>query len=135
MTEILYTLIRHMAMIHDRIMTLNDAYEMYLSDKQLHFIVVGTVGIALLLVIYPLFKLLSKHHVLIIAWIYVFTMMVVMTFSVEIGQWLSGTGMMDMDDVVAGLTGFMVLFIIFAIIRAIILGIWNIFSDIKDREV
>ncbi len=122
-------------MIHDRIMTLNDAYEMYLSDKQLHFIVVGTVGIALLLVIYPLFKLLSKHHVLIIAWIYVFTMMVVMTFSVEIGQWLSGTGMMDMDDVVAGLTGFMVLFIIFAIIRAIILGIWNIFSDIKDREV
>ncbi len=135
MAEILYTLIRYMASIHDKIMTINDSYEMYLSDKQLHFIVVGVVGIGLLLVIYPLFKLLSKHHVLVIAWIYVFTMMVVMTFSVEIGQWLSGTGTMDMEDVTAGLTGFMVLFIIFAIIRAIILGIWNIFSDIRDREV
>ena len=135
MTEILYTLIRYMAGVHDKVMTLNDAYEMFLSDKQLHFIVVGVVGIVVLLVIYPLFKLLSKNHVLIIAWIYVFTMMVVMTFSVEIGQWLSGTGTMDMDDVVAGLTGFMVLFVIFAIIRAIILAIWNIFTDIKDREV
>ena len=134
MAELLYSLIRQMARIHNAIMTLNDAYEMYLSDKQLHFIVVGVIGIALLLVIYPLFKLLSKHHVLIIAWIYVFTVMVVLTFGVEIGQWLSGTGTMEMEDVTAGLTGFMVLFIIFAIIRAIILGIWSIFKDITDHD-
>ena len=71
---------------------------------------------------------------LIIAWIYVFSVMVVLTFAVEIGQWLSGTGTMEMEDVTAGLTGFMVFFIIFAIIRAIILGIFSIFKDITDRD-
>ena len=127
MTGLLYYLVEKMAIIHDAIMTWNDSCENILSDKELHFIVIGIIGMALLLVIYPLFKALSKHHVLIIAWIYVFTVMVVVTFAIEIGQGI--TGNMEMEDIVSGLAGFMFLFIIFAVLRAIVLGIVHLIRD------
>ncbi len=66
MADLLYYLVEKMAGIHDVLMTLNDSYETMLSDKELHFIVIGVLGMALLLVIFPLFKALSKHHVLVI---------------------------------------------------------------------
>ena len=94
--------------------------ELFLTDKQLHFLVAGLAGMGLLLLIYPLFLALSKKHVLAIAWIYVFTVMVVLTFAIEIGQGLSGTGTMDLDDVISGLTGFLFLFAVFAVVR----GVW-----------
>ena len=123
-----------MAIFHDKIMRFNDSYEMFLSDKQLHFMVMGLIGIGILLVIYPLFKLLSRNHVVVIAFIYVFTVMTVLTFAVEIGQGITGQGTMDMDDVVAGMSGFIALFILFIIIRAIILGIFNMITDITDKD-
>lgn len=119
--------VRGIARIHDHILALNDSSALLLTDKQLHFIVTGAVGMGLLLVIYPLFLLLSKRHVLVIAWIYVFTVMVMLSFAIEIGQGLSGTGNMDMKDVISGLTGFMFLFFIFAVVRGIFLMIAGLF--------
>ena len=54
--------------IHDKLLQINDTSALFLTDKQLHFAVMGLVGMGLLLVIYPLFLLLSKKHVLTIAW-------------------------------------------------------------------
>ena len=75
---------------------------------------------------YPLFKILSENHILAIAFIYVFTVIVVITFAIEIGQKLSGTGTMDFADIVFGLAGFLLMFAIFAVIREIILAIVNL---------
>ena len=109
--------------IHDKLLQINDTSALFLTDKQLHFAVMGLVGMGLLLVIYPLFLLLSKKHVLTIAWIYVFTVMVVLSFAIEIGQGITNTGNMDLEDVISGLAGFMLLFFIFAVLRMIFLGI------------
>ena len=49
--------------------------------------------------------------------------MVVLTFAIEIGQGITHTGTMDFDDIVFGLVGFMVMFLIFAAIRSIILAV------------
>ena len=98
--------------IHDKLLQINDTSALFLTDKQLHFAVMGLVGMGLLLVIYPLFLLLSKKHVLTIAWIYVFTVMVVLSFAIEIGQGITNTGNMDLEDVISGLAGFMLLFFI-----------------------
>ena len=92
--------------------------------------VIGLLGMGMLFIIYPLFKLLSENHVLVIAWIYVFTVIIVIVFAIEIGQGLTGTGTMDFDDIVAGVAGFMVMFIAFAVIRAIIRGIGKLISYI-----
>lgn len=113
--------------IHDKLLQINDSSALFLTDKQLHFVVMGLVGMGLLLVIYPLFLALSKKHVLTIAWIYVFTVMVVLSFAIEIGQGITDTGSMDLEDVISGLAGFMLLFFIFAVLRLILLGIFRLF--------
>lgn len=124
--------VRGIARIHEHILALNDSSELFLTDKQLHFVIMGAVGMAFLLVIYPLFLLLSKRHVLIIAWIYVFTVMVMLSFAIEIGQGLSGTGSMDMRDVISGLAGFLFLFVIFAALRSAVLFLIRILAG-PDR--
>ena len=123
MSKLLYAIVGLIAKIHSAILTWNDSCETVLSGKQLHFLVIGLLARMMLFVIFPLFKLLSKNHVLIIAWIYVFTVMIVLTFAIEIGQGITHTGTMDFDDIVFGLVGFMVMFLIFAVIRSIILSV------------
>ncbi|MBR0373009.1 MAG: hypothetical protein IJH91_00610 [Mogibacterium sp.] len=123
MTNIIYRMVMLFARLEYKIEEWNYNSGAYLDDKQLHFVVLGITGMLLLLVIYPLFKLLSKKHVLAIAWIYVFTVMFVLAFSIEIGQWIYGTGRMEMEDVTAGLSGFLLLFVIFVFIRFIVLTI------------
>ena len=134
MEKFLYGLVGIITKIHNAIMTWNDSFETVFTDKELHFWVIGIVGMLLLLVIFPLFKLLSKNHVLVIAWLYVFTLMVVLTFAIEIGQCFTHTGTMDFDDIVFGLVGFMVLFLIFAAVRAVVLAIYHLIKPKKKKR-
>lgn len=129
MTDLLHAIVEIIAQIHTIILSWNDSFETTFTDKELHFIVIGLLGMGMLFVIYPLFKLLSKNHVLVIAWIYVFTVIMVIVFAIEIGQGFTGTGTMDFDDIVAGVIGFMAMFIAFAIVRAIVLGIARLFGS------
>lgn len=128
METFLYSIVYFIADIHSRIMSWNDTNTTVMTDKQLHFWVIGILGMLMLFVVYPLFKLLSKNHILVVAWIYVFTLMVVITFAIEIGQGFTGTGLMEFDDIVFGLVGFMFLFLIFVIIRFIFLAIIGAFK-------
>ena len=79
MERMLEGMVIFVAKIHNYILSLNDAYEKNFTDKQLHFLVIGILGMLILMVIYPLFKLLSENHILAIAFIYVFTVIVVIT--------------------------------------------------------
>ena len=130
MERMLEGLVIFIAKIHNYILSLNDAYEKNFTDKQLHFLVIGILGMLILMVIYPLFKLLSENHILAIAFIYVFTVIVVITFAIEIGQKISGSGTMDFADIVFGIAGFLLMFVIFAVIRQIFLAIINLFRKI-----
>ena len=133
MESILEALVVLIAKSHSYILSLNDAYEKNFTDKQLHFLVIGLIGLAMVLVIYTLFKALSQNHVLIIVFIYVFTLILVLTFAIEIGQWYSGSGTMDLDDVIFGIVGFLLMFVIFAVIREIILAIWRLIRKLTKR--
>jgi len=122
--ELLYQAVDWIARVHDRISRLNNSFEGVLSDKQLHFIVIGILGMLLIFAIYPLFKLLARtNHVMVVSWIYVFTLILVITFAIEIGQRLTGTGEMEFVDIVFGIGGFVVMFAAFAAIRGVINGI------------
>lgn len=50
-----------------------------------------------------------------VAWIYVFTLIIVITFAIEIGQKVTNTGNMEFADIVFGVVGFIVMFFIFAV--------------------
>ena len=121
---LLYQAVNWIATVHDKISQLNNQFEGTLSDKQMHFLVIGILGILLVFIIHPLFRHLSKtNHILVISWIYVFTLILVITFSIEIGQRLTGTGDMEFVDIVSGIGGFICMFAVFALIRAAVIGI------------
>jgi glycopeptide antibiotics resistance protein len=112
--------VEQIARIHNYILRLNDAYEYNFSDKQLHFLVIGLLGMAMIFLVYPLFKWLAReHHELVIAWIYVFTLILVITFAIEIGQKVTNTGSMEFGDIVFGVMGFVAMFAIFALLRSV----------------
>lgn len=129
MTTLLYTIVGGIARFHEYFLGLNDAYELYFSDKELHFLIIGFLGMAMIFVIHPIFKLLAESgHVMVITWIYVFTMIIVITFAIEIGQGFSGTGTMDFDDIMFGVVGFLMMFVVFAVIREIFLFFIGLFT-------
>ena len=114
---------------HTYFLSMNDSFEAQLSDKQLHFLIIGLLGIGMLLVIYPLFKWMAKKNLtVLISWFYVFTVLVVITFAIEIGQRYSHTGEMDFNDILAGLVGYFAMSFIFLLVVAIIELIKSIFK-------
>ncbi len=131
MSEFLYKIVGWVAEVHNYIMKLNDAYEYNFTDKELHFLVIGVFGLLLIFGIYPLFKWLAKHnHVMVIAWTYVFTLILVITFAIEIGQKITHTGVMDFGDIVFGVVGFITMFFLFSVIRAL----WHLIRGLIRRR-
>lgn len=118
--KLLYLIVEYIAKIHNYILRLNDAYEYNFTDKELHFLVIGVMGMGFIFCVYPIFKWLAKHdHVMVIAWIYVFTLIIVITFAIEIGQKVTNTGNMEFADIMMGIFGFIVMFFVFAVVREI----------------
>ncbi|MBQ5444883.1 MAG: hypothetical protein IIU29_06835 [Erysipelotrichaceae bacterium] len=124
MYRIIYYFITLITKLHAKFLSINDNHGLDLSDKQLHFLIIGIFGFCMLLVLQPIFRWLSKHHAeLLITFLYVFTIVVVVSFAIEIGQAYSGTGDMDFYDIASGILGFFVFFGIYLIGYLIYRGI------------
>ena len=101
MARILRMLLAWVSRAHSAILSLNDRFEYSFTDKELHFLVIGAIGLALILLVYPVFRLLAKHNrVLAITWIYALTVLLMLTFAIEIGQSITGSGTMEFGDIV-----------------------------------
>ena len=121
--------------VHESIISINDNGQYNMTDKQLHFWVIGIFGMVLIVLIQPVFKGLAENgRTLVITWIYVFTVVLVITFAIEIGQWYSGTGVMESSDIAYGVTGFLVMFFIYAMIRTTILTIWKMIKSTRRND-
>lgn len=119
--DLLLYIVILIARIHGWILSLNDAYEYNFSDKELHFIVIGVLGMLILLATYPVFKWLAKkQYILLISWIYAFTLVIVIAFAIEIGQRVTHTGAMEFSDIAFGAVGFLAMFIVYAFIRMVV---------------
>ncbi len=118
MKTFLYWIVEMIARAHSRLLKLNDAYEYNFSDKELHFLVIGVLGMLMIFVVHPIFKWLVKnYHIMVVSWIYVFTLIIVITFAIEIGQRVTDTGVMEFADIVFGVLGFISMFLVFSVIR------------------
>ena len=135
MREVIFSFIYWVAGIHDRILSINDSGQYNMTDKQLHFWVMGLLGMLLIILIQPVFKGLAENgFTLVVTWIYVFTVVLVITFAIELGQWYSGTGVMDGEDIAYGVTGFLVFFFIYAVVRGMIITIWRMLRRSRKAE-
>ncbi|MBQ8603255.1 MAG: hypothetical protein IJ410_00215 [Oscillospiraceae bacterium] len=135
MNKFLMYMINLIYTAHNKILSLNDAYEYNFTDKELHFLVIGVIGMLMIFAIYPVFKWLAKHgHIMTITWIYVFTLVIVLTFSIEIGQKAGNNGSMEFADIVFGVVGFLAMFLVFAVIRGILHLIIKLIRKTKARK-
>ena len=124
MYRIIYYFITLITKLHSKFLSINDNHGLDLTDKQLHFLSIGFFGFCMLVVIQPIFKWLIKNHAeLLITFLYVFTIVVVVSFAIEIGQAWSGTGDMDFYDIASGILGFFVFFGIYLIAYIVYNGI------------
>lgn len=131
MEQILYAIVGIVARIHNFILSWNDQIETSFTDKELHFLVIGLFGVALICALHPLFLWLSRSgHTMFISFFYVFTVILVVAFAIEIGQGVTGTGAMEFDDIMYGIIGFLFFFAIFAAIRALV----HLFIRLKEKH-
>ena len=134
----LETLLRDLTMIvaqiHSFLLHLNDSFELRLSDKDLHFFIMAALGMLLFFMVHFVFRRLAKWSVTAISFIYVFTLMTVLGFAIEVGQKITGTGEMDFGDVVAGLYGVLAFFGIYTAYRLLALLLARLGSRRRDRK-
>ena len=123
-----------MAQVHDMLMRINDGFELQLGDKDWHFIIMALVAMMLFFMVHFVFKRLAKWSITAGSFIYVFTVMTVFGFAIEIGQKITGTGEMDFADIVAGLYGVLMFFAVYSVYRLLILLISWLFNRKKTDK-
>ena len=103
----LYLIVDLFASVHDRVVEYNRILPTSFSDKELHFLVIGFFSLLMLIVLYPIFLFLVQHKcVAILTWLFAFIFVVFTCFSIEFGQYMTGTGSMELSDVTYGVMGF-----------------------------
>lgn len=132
--SILYEGTMVVAQIHESLMHLNDNFELYFGDKDMHFIVMAVLGMILFFMVHFVFKRLAKWSITAISFIYVFTVMTVLGLAIEIGQKITGTGDMDFQDVVAGLYGVLTFFAVYTVYRLIVLLVRHLMRGRKKAD-
>lgn len=130
MKEIIIKLAEFVNDIHD---VLFDLFRLHMTDKQLHFWVIGIIGMITFFIVYFFFKIIEKMKwsTTILSFVYTFTMMIVLVFAIELQQAITNRGNMEFADAVMGLWGFLVFFLIYAAIAILIYLLFKIFNKKK----
>lgn len=117
MTRILKLFIAIINNAHDWIVDTAHTMGLGLTDKQLHFWLLGIAGVVIFAVCDFVFRRLAKWSISAISFVYTFTILVVGVLAIEIEQKVTNSGSMEFDDVVAGLSGFLVLSALYVLAR------------------
>lgn len=120
MTKVFKLMIAVINRIHDFIVSGTNMLGLNLTDKQLHFWLLGVIGIIIFIAFDAVFKQLAKWSISTITFIYTFTILVVLVLAIEIEQKVTQAGNMEFGDVVAGLNGFITFSIIYVLIRTLL---------------
>jgi len=105
----LYELVAFIARVHDELWEVNRRLRSpAFTDKEMHFIVTAVFGLLLFLLVLPLFRFLTKHgRAGLMAWMLVFMTVLFVTFAIEVGQRVTGTGGLELGDIVYSVVGFL----------------------------
>ncbi|MCY8938458.1 hypothetical protein ACQKOM_09235 [Peribacillus frigoritolerans] len=134
MKEIIQILAEIVNNLHDFILFfVSDTLNSNATDKDLHFWIMGIIGIIIFLFVLFLSNLIARMRfgITILSFLYTFTVMVVLVFAIEIQQALTSRGNMEFQDAAIGLWGFIVFFMVFAVLSSIFLFVKNFFKQSK----
>lgn len=108
MKEIIQILAEIVNNLHDFILFfVSDTLNSNATDKDLHFWIMGIIGIIIFLFVLFLSNLIARMRfgITILSFLYTFTVMVVLVFAIEIQQALTSRGNMEFQDAAIGLWG------------------------------
>jgi hypothetical protein len=123
--------------IHDiLILILNDVLGLQMTDKDMHFWIMGFIGIFTFACVYVISKWLSDFPfgIHLIAFLYTLTFMFVLVFAIEIQQAITNRGNMEFVDAIIGLWGFFALFLVYVAIAVFFIIIKLIFKKMKKKD-
>ena len=120
--------------LHDKVLDIVSVSGYQLNDKQLHFIFMAIIGIIIFTFTQIIFKILSKYSITAISFIYTLTVMIVIVFAIEIQQKLTKRGNMEFADIAYGLYGFIYVFLIYLIIKFVILSIKYLYKKYSKKH-
>jgi hypothetical protein len=123
--------------LHDvLIMIINDIFGWGLTDKDMHFWLMGFIGIIVFLCIYLLSKWVSKlpFGITLLAFFYTLTFMLVLVFAIEIQQAITNRGNMEFFDAVIGLWGVIAFFLVYIGIVLLFLLCKKLFSKYRNTK-
>lgn len=130
MSDYLKLIINQINQIHTALLNFNQTQNLGLSDKDLHFYVFGLGAMGLFLIVHFLFKWLSKYSMTFISFVFTFVVLVGLALAIEIGQRVTQEGIMDFNDVVSGVYGFLVFFSIYLVFTFL----WKFFNQSPKRR-
>lgn len=131
MAEIIKLMMDITNKIHDKFIEESSTFGLNLTDKQLHFIIIGIMGIIIFGCTQYVFKRLAKYSITAISFIYTFTVLIVIVFGIEIEQKITKRGNMEFADILAGIYGFLYLFAAYLIIRLTVYAAKRVLKVIK----
>jgi hypothetical protein len=105
------------------------------TDKELHFWVIGILGIIGLIFVDILFHALAKWSITAISFLFTFAMVLVFVFAVEIQQKITGSGNMEFGDAVVSILGFFLFCSFYVVILLVVRGIRKYIKRKEDKNV
>lgn len=137
MKEIIQMLVDIVNNLHDFIQIfVNHTLNLDLTDKDLHFWVMGIIGIMIFLFVLVVSRILAKMRfgITILSFLYTFTFMVVLVFAIEIQQALTNRGHMEFQDAIIGLLGFILFFLLFVAVSAVFLAGKKLWKQLNKKR-
>ncbi|MGM0876406.1 MAG: hypothetical protein ACQEWV_16960 [Bacillota bacterium] len=123
--------------MHDiLILILNDILGLQMTDKDMHFWIMGFIGIFTFACVFVISKWLSTFPfgIHLIAFLYTLTFMFVLVFAIEIQQAITNRGNMEFIDAIIGLWGFIALFLVYVGIALFFIITKLIVRKIKNKD-
>ncbi|EMI09543.1 hypothetical protein [Anoxybacillus gonensis] len=120
MKESIKLIVEIVNMIHDIVLEVSESAGFYVTDKVLHFWIIGFLGMFFFFFVHAIFKVLAEWSLTPISFFYTFTVLVVIVFAIEIEQKITGRGQMELSDAVVGLYGFLLLFGCYMFVKLLI---------------
>lgn len=120
MVEILVQVANMVNDLHDFIWALSRQLGLPFNDKDLHFWVIGLLGVFFFIFIDNLVRRLAKYNISLVSFIFTFTILVILVLSLEVQQKIMGRGDMELQDIVSSLWGFLVLFGFYLVYRLVV---------------
>ncbi|MCL6586214.1 MAG: hypothetical protein K6T72_06825 [Anoxybacillus sp.] len=120
MKESIKLIVEVVNIIHDIVLKMSESFGFRVTDKDLHFWIIGFLGMFFFFFIHAIFKVLSEWSLTTISFFYTFTVLIVIVFAIEIEQKITGRGQMELSDAVIGLYGFLLFFGFYIFIKLLI---------------